>query len=321
MGERRRPALNQMLMPRPRYLLAAAVTAAAIAAPAKAAPTQERLAYELMLGGLHVGDAMVSLDETPDGYKAGLKMAATGALRWVRAMRSSLESEGTLGPNSLNGVPQPVSYRKEWVSGEFAETMTMTFDPATRTATTTSKVFNPTTGAALAHEDLPWNKDGRGKKKPVPDDLRTNVFDPMAAFVAAREQLVAKGALTASGAPKNFRVPIYDGSRRYDIVGKADAVRTVNIDGEDKQLLPVTGKLEPVFGFNAKSEERMRGVDGKIYFTPDGKFIPVQIIVSGEVFTAVMNLAADCKADNTKCSAIEAAFATPPAGEQRAQAP
>lgn len=298
--------------------ITAVLAAALLAVPATARPSQERLAYELMLGGLHVGDAMVSLDETPTGYKAGLKMAATGALKWVRAMRSSLESEGTYGP-----APTPVTYRKQWVSGEFAETMTMTFDPATRTATTTSKVFNPTTGAPIADEDLPWNKDGRAKKKPVPDDMRTNVFDPMAAFVAAREQLVTKGVLdTAQKAPKNFRVPIYDGSRRYDIVGKADPVRTVSINGEDKQLLPVTGKLEPVFGFSTKSEERMRGIDGKIYFTPDGKFVPVQIIVSGEVFTAVMNLAADCKTDNTKCAAIEGAFTTPPAGgEQRAQAP
>lgn len=291
-----------------------------LAAPANAAPASERLAYELMLGGLHVGDAMVVLDETPTGYKAGLKMAATGALKWVRAMRSSLESEGAFvsgGP-----APQPTTYRKQWVSGEFAETMTMTFDSATRTASTTSKVFNPTTGAAIADEDLPWNKDGRGKKTPVPDDLRTNVFDPMAAFVAAREQLIVKGVLDAAQkAPKNFRVPIYDGSRRYDIIGKADPVRAVSISGEDKQLLPVTGKLEPVFGFNAKSEERMRGVDGKIYFTPDGKFVPVQIIVSGELFTAVMNLVADCKADNTKCAAIEATFTPPPAAEQRAQAP
>ena len=116
-------------------------------------------------------------------------------------------------------------------------------------------------------------------------------------------------------------MPIYDGSRRYDIVGKADTVRAVSIGGAEKPLLPVTGKLEPVFGFSAKSEERMRDIDGKIYFTPDGKFVPVQIIVSGELFTAVMNLAADCKEDNAKCAAIEAAFTAPPAGEQRAQAP
>lgn len=311
---------------RPASVLTTVLAAALFAAPANASPSdkrasQERLAYELMLGGLHVGDAMVGLDETPTGYKAGLKMAATGALKWVRAMRSSLESEGTFGPLPSGGAPQPVTYKKEWVSGEFAETMTMTFDPATRTATTSSRVYNPATGATIADEDLPWNRDGR-KKKPVPDDLRTNVFDPMAAFVAAREQLIAKGVLDASPAPKNFRVPIYDGARRYDIVGKADPVRTVSIGGEDKQLLPVTGRLEPVFGFSPKSEERMRGIDGKIYFTPDGKFVPVQIIVSGEVFTAVMNLAADCKADNAKCAAIEAAFTTPPAGgEQRAQAP
>lgn len=301
---------------RPTTVLTPLFAAALAAVPASAKPTSERLAYELMLGGLHVGDAMVTLDETQDGYKAGLKMAASGALKFVRAMRSSLESEGTLGP-----APQPSIYRKQWVSGEFAETMTMHFDPATRTATTTSRVYNPLTGAAVADEDLPWNSK-REAKKPVPDDMRRNVFDPMAGFVAAREQLIAKGVLEATKAgPKNFRVPIYDGSRRYDIVGKAEPVRNVTINGVERPLLPVTGKLEPVFGFSPKSEERMRGIDGKIYFTPDGTFVPVQIIVSGELFTSVMNLAADCKQDDTKCAAIEAAFTAPPAGEQRAQAP
>ena len=299
---------------RPGVFLSLSMIVALAAAPAGAA--SQRLAYELMLGGLHVGDAMVALEETPSGYKAGLKMTASGALKWVKDFRASLSSEG-----ALSTAPQPAIYKKEWYSGEFAEAMTMTFDPATHTASTTSRVFNPLTGAPVADDDLPWNsKKSRGK--PVPDDLRTNVFDPMAAFIAARNQLIAQGVMaTPQGAVKSFRVPIYDGSRRYDIVGKTEPVRAVNINGVEKQLLPVTGRLEPVSGFQAKSEERMRGIDGKIYFTPDGKFVPAQIIVSGELFTSVMNLAADCAEDNAKCAAIEAAFVTPPAGEQRALAP
>jgi hypothetical protein len=275
-----------------------------------------RLAYELMLGGLHVGDAMVTLEESPSDYKAGLKMTASGALKWVKNFRASVESEGALG-----AAPQPAVYRKEWSSGELAETMTMTFDPATRTATTSARVFNPTTGATVPDEDVPWHEK-RASRKPVPDDLRTNVFDPMAAFIAAREQLVAQGVLAnAQGAVKSFRVPVFDGSRRYDIVGKTEPVRGVSINGTERQLLPVTGRLEPVFGFSAKSEERMRAVDGKIFFTPDGKFTPVQVIVSGELFTSVMNLTADCREDNAPCAAIEGAFTAPAAGEQRAQAP
>lgn len=298
-------------------VLATAMLGASATAPLRAAdkPT-ERLAYELMLGGLHVGDAMVTLEESNTGYKAGLKMTASGALKWVKDFRASLESEGALG-----ATPQPAFYRKDWASGEFAETMTMTFDPVSRAATTSSRVFNPLTGATVADEDLPWHEK-RSDRKPVPDDLRKNVFDPMAAFIAAREQLIAQGVLsTPQGAVKSFRVPVYDGSRRYDIVGKTEPARAVTINGTARELLPVTGHMEPMFGFSAKSEERMRAVDGKIFFTPDEKFTPVQVIVSGELFTSVMNLAANCREDNAPCAAIESAFVAPVPAEQRAQAP
>jgi hypothetical protein len=305
---------------RPRYFattFATVMFGMAAFAPLQAADKPpERLAYELMLGGLHVGDAMVTLDESGASYKAGLKMTASGALKWVKDFRASIESEGALGAS-----PQPAVYRKQWASGEFAETMTMTFDPVSHAATTSSRVFNPLTGAAIADEDLPWHEK-RAERKPVPDDLRKNVFDPMAAFIAAREQLIAQGVLSSpQGAVKSFRVPVYDGSRRYDIVGKTELVRGVTINGVARQVLPVTGRMEPMSGFSAKSEERMRAVDGKIFFSPDGKFIPVQVIVSGELFTSVMNLAGDCREDNAPCAAIEGAFVMPAAAEQRAQAP
>ena len=156
-------------------------------------------------------------------------------------------------------------------------------------ATTHDQVFNPVTGAQLTHEDLPWNGH-RTKYKPVPEDLRTNVLDPMGAFVAGRQQLRAK---FAAGAPGTFRVPVYDGTRRYDIVGKADAPRPVTINGVERSLLLVTGHIEPLFGFTREGEERMRNIESKIYFTPDTRLIPVQMIASGELFSSVMNLVAD----------------------------
>ena len=140
-------------------LVAAALSGAAMPAHAADRPS-ERLAYELMLGGLHVGDAMVTLEQSGSNYKAGLKMTAGGALKWVKDFRASLESEGVMGAS-----PTPATYRKEWASGEFAETMTMTFDSASRTANTSSRVFNPLTGAPVKDEDLPWaGKRGEGKQ-------------------------------------------------------------------------------------------------------------------------------------------------------------
>jgi hypothetical protein len=89
----------------------------------------------------------------------------------------------------------------------------------------------------------------------------------------------------------------------------------VNINGKDQDLVPVVGKLEPVFGFSDESKERLAKIDAKIFFTPDKRFLPVQGVVSGELFNTVMNLTADCRTDASACEAFDK---TP---EQKAQAP
>src|SRR5207249_1810682 len=149
----------------------------------------EHLVYTLMLGGLHVGDAMVSLEQTEHTYRTAMKMSASGAAKWVKDFRASMTGEGSLGRTPSSPiVPLPASYKREWSAGTIAEVLTMTFDPATRTASAEDKIFNPVTGAALSHEDLPWNGK-RAKRKPVPPELRTNIYDPMTAFLAGRELL------------------------------------------------------------------------------------------------------------------------------------
>ncbi|MBY0509122.1 MAG: DUF3108 domain-containing protein [Rhodospirillaceae bacterium] len=275
------------------------------ALPASAAPLvqSERLTYNLMLGGLHVGDALVALKQDENGYSTTMKMTARGVASWIQNFRADLKGEGSIGAAAADGRVEivPQNFMRQWSAGEVAADMTMTFNPQTREASVAERMFNPLTGEAIKREDMPWNKR-REKLKPVPNDLRKNALDPMAAFVAARSQLMAQGF--AGTAPKTFRVPIYDGTRRYDLVGKAGAVRTVSINGVERRLLPVTAKVEPVFGFNRESEERMRESEGKFLFTPDERFIPVQLIVGNDMFTSVMNLAADCSEDTAPCDAF-----------------
>ena len=264
---------------------------------ASAVPTSERLAYTVMLGGLHVGDAVVDFHETDSGYKAGVRMMASGALRWVKDFRTSMEGEGAV---ASPGKPIPGRFHRDWTAGAFAETLSLQFDPATRVASAEDRVFNPVTGAGLTHEDLPWNK--HTPLKPVPANLRTNVFDPIAAFIAARDQLIAEGALKE---PRSFRVPVFDGTRRYDIVGKTEPVRTVSINGMDREALPVSGKLVPVFGFTKDGEERFQKITSKILFTPDARFLPIQMVVSAEFFSVVMNLVTDCRDNPAACDVID----------------
>ena len=285
-------------------LSAAAALLFCFSLSAAAAPVlSERLTYNVMFGGLHIGDALVALNQSESGYTTEMKMTARGAAAWVQNFSANLKGEGSFlrGPadnGRIEMMPQPAAFARQWSAGEIAADMTMTFDPQTRDANVIERLFNPKTGAALKREDMPWNAR-RETLKPVPLDMRKNALDPMAAFVSARGQIMAQG-VTTSG-PKTFRVAIYDGARRYDLVGKTASVRVVNINGIERPLMPVTAKIEPVFGFNRESEGRMRESEGKFLFTPDERFIPVQLIVGNDMFTSVLNLAADCRENAAPC--------------------
>ena len=273
--------------------------------PATDIDQTERLIYAAMLGGLHVADLMVSLDQSEAGYTSGLKVVSRGVVRWVQDFRADITGHGAFAPALLqNGaqalLPLPANFQRKWTGGEFASVMTMSFDPDTREAVVAERLYNPLTGEDLSRDDMPWSNDSRRKERePVPEKLRRDVLDPMGAFIAARRQIVAQGG--ASGALKSFRVPIYDGQRRYDIVGKTAPVRSAEINGKEVAVVPVSVVLEPVFGFNPRSRGRMTDIDYHLYFSADGRFILIQAMMASDMFAAVVNLDADCSVDAAPC--------------------
>ncbi len=278
-----------------------------VAAPSAAADIEqtERLTYSAMLGGLHVADLMVTLIQSEAGYSSGLEIVSRGVVRWVQDFRADINGVGGFAlaplPNGAEALqPMPVSFQREWTGGEFASAMAMMFDPDTREAIVSERLYNPLTGEDLSRDDMPWNEDERREnRKPVPEELRRNVLDPMGAFISARRQIMAQGG--ATGSTKSFRVPIYDGQRRYDIVGKTGPVRSTAINGKETAVVPVSLKLEPVFGFNSRSSERMDDVDSRLYFSADGRFIPLQATMVSNMFAIVINLQSDCGLNPAPC--------------------
>ncbi len=270
---------------------------------AQEAAQDERLAYSLMIGGLHVGDAVVTLSQDSDSYATSLKLTAGGVAKWVREFRADLSGEGTFAAGGENAQPLPTNYRRDWSGSEIDSSLLMTYDPATRIPLTKERYIQRESGAELSYEDLPWNKNDRGRdrKKPVPEDKRTGAMDPMAAFIAARHQVMTQGA---DKTPIKFRVPVYDGQRRYDIVGNTTAPRAVTINGQQHTVITVNTTLVPIAGFSERGEERMRESRGKILFTADNRFIPVQVTIENDLLSGVMNLTGDCKVTPESCNPV-----------------
>ena len=129
--------------------------------------------------------------------------------------------------------------------------------------------------------------------------MKHTTLAPMAAFLAARHPGMAQGAAKA---PVKFRVPVYDGQRRYDVVGTTTAPRETTINGTTHQVITVNATLVPVAGFSERGIERMRQSRGKLLFTADERFIPVQVTIENEWLSGVMNLTADCKVTPEACA-------------------
>lgn len=266
-------------------------------------PQSERLAYNLKIGGLHVADFLAEFDENSNGYRTSLTMETRGMARWFEDFRAEVSGNGTFMLETGQGpTPVPRQFDRAWAAEEISSTLTIAYDPLTRLAQSNERTFNPLTGEDISLEDMEWNRN-RELPPPVPNDLRTDVFDPMAAFIAARSQIFHKRQ-------SSFRVPIYDGRRRYDLVGSVEAPRMFWIGGQDVELIPVAAGIEPVFGFDRERTETMEESGGRLLFSTDDRFIPVQVILEGRTLSSVMNLTADCRVDTETCAQIADAAAS-----------
>ena len=268
-----------------------------VAAQSNDTVQSERLAYDLKIGGVHVADFLAEFDESRSSYRTVLTMETRGLARWFQDFRAEVTGHGTMVIETGNGLtPVPHQFDRAWAATAIAASLTIAYDPVTGLALPEERIFNPLTGEDIAVEEMEWNRN-REALPPVPDEMRIGVFDPMAAFVAARRHILNSGT-------SEFRIPIYDGRRRYDLVGTVEAPRTFWIKGRDVELVPVIAGIDPVFGFDEERTDRIREGSGKLLFSPDDRFIPVQVILEGMTLSSVMNLTADCRVDRATCQQI-----------------
>jgi hypothetical protein len=261
------------------------------ASTSQAREQNERLLYDVMFGGLHVADVVVTMNQTAASYESSLAMRTRGVAESFQDFRADMSSQGGF----VEKRTAPSVHTRAWSSPKVASEMTMRYDPVNGMSQAVERLYHPITGAALKPEDLPWNN--RRAPKPVPDNLRSGAVDPVAAFIAARRQVIESGQ-------KEVRVPIYDGRRRYDIVSTVGKPRSATIKDVTRDVIPVVSKVEPVFGFEPDAEDRMRDSSGTTYFSNDERFIPVQIVLSNDLFSSVMNLRAECTMDPAPCEAF-----------------
>ena len=204
--------------------------------------------YEIAWGGVDFAD--LSLTVTADrGFRAKTLIKTFGLVDLFGAFHYDATSDGRLVETDM-----PLPGRYVVLDGERPdklERIALDFDPAS---------------GAVAEQVTPPRQHVR-----VEPDLRTGAVDPLTALLQAR------GAIRRSlaGGPSTVLVPIYDGSKRYDMeVVVLDRVRR-RFGGTDWPLIRASARLRPIAGFKPRQLDHVRD-PAEIYLSDDAYLLPVR---------------------------------------------
>jgi hypothetical protein len=260
-----------MMSHHPRRAMALAggllVMALALARPARA---EEVIAfYRATWAGLPAAEMRLAFGDGGTGYRDQIHIETKGLARLFTKFRGGAVAEGRLGDD---GFAAPSRYDA-------------LYDLRKRHDSRISMRFIGRHGAVIA-ERTPADTS---HKPPIDEAYRRDVADPLSALASIRHVLKVKRPKPGS----QFKVAVYDGSRRFDI-----AARVVAVGGDDN-LVQLRLTLVPIAGFKGGSsddgdpDDAPRPVD--VTFTNDAALMPVSIRVSVAYLPLVIRFQHRCE--------------------------
>jgi hypothetical protein len=232
--------------------LAAVLSSGAGAAPAHAGEVVA--VYAAYWAGLPAAEIRLRLRDGDSAYHNEIEISTKGLPQLFTHFRTTASAEGRLAA----GRPaEPSRYDA-------------VYDLRQRRDRRVSMRFVPRGGAVIAER----GSDDTSSKPPLAETFRSNTVDPVTAFERIRG--VLRGPQHSPGS--HFAIPVYDGARRFDIVGhilpKAEA---------REGTLRVELTLRPIAGFKGETSEdgdpdsAPRKVD--LLVTDDARVMPLSITV------------------------------------------
>ena len=197
----------------------ASETSAAVSAPGEA--TLEAV-YDFHIGGLSIGEAVLRVQTTSESYAGEARMQPRGMLERFLNGRAEAQAQGA---RDGFGAFDPHYYEIRFEGKAEAQTLVMTLEgasPVTLTVEPPEKEPNP--------HAAPWRD-------------QIGVLDPISAIVASFLPLGAENVCART-------IPIFDGSRRYDVMFTApDPKSSAPAPRWSKPLRHCMGVYERIAGF------------------------------------------------------------------------
>lgn len=204
--------------------------------------------YEASWAGLQAADIRIESHAEGGHYQDAIELHSKGLPRLLVRFDGTATSEGRLADR--RGA-EPARY----------DTV---YDLRERQNSHISMRFVERGGAVVADR----GPDDTGRKPPLAEKFRRNVVDPLSALEAIRWAL--RGSPAAS-----FAVPVYDGARRFDVLGR--------LANRGQGTLRAEVSLRPIAGFKGETSEDGDPDDAprtvELSFTDDGRFVPLSMTV------------------------------------------
>lgn len=247
-----------------------------IAQAAHAAEKGQFLRYEVYWGGFHTADFVLSLDRSHPSYRHEFVLRSSGLTEWLLKLDINAVSQGHF--QALD-KPRPDTYRTDYVNRWRKGLIDIRYEPGTANVTEWS--------------DPPRRADDDEERPDtVADDVKAEALDPLTAFAEAIRQ-TGNGMRTGAG---DFRVPIFDGRRRYDVIGTPLGTTNLSVLGEKREVRHMRLTTVPLSGFNGRQRTIWSERTFEVFVlpspVPNGEPTPVRIETDG--LGPIIHLVAEC---------------------------
>ncbi|HEY3909745.1 MAG TPA: DUF3108 domain-containing protein [Stellaceae bacterium] len=231
---------------------AGACVAIVLAACGAARANEVTAIYDAYWAGLPAGQIRLTLRDGAGSYRDNVEIRTEGLPRLATHFRGMAQANGRLA----RGRPaDPSQYDAR-------------YDLHKRHDSRISMRFVDR-GRATVAERGPADTS---HKPPLAERFRRDAVDPMTAVERLRE------AIAAGSANHDFSIPVYDGARRFDVVGRV-LPKQNRTDG----LLRVELTLRPIAGFKGESSDDGDPDDAPrpvaVTLSDDARLVPLSITV------------------------------------------
>jgi len=230
--------------------------------------------YAAYWAGLPAAEIRLSLHDAAAAYHDEIEIRTTGVPALVTRFRATALAEGRL---DADRPAEPSHYDA-------------TYDLRKRSNSRVSMRFVSRAGAVVAER----GPEDTSRKPPLAEKFRSNAVDPMTALERIRGTL-REPRRAPDG---SFKIPVYDGARRFDIVG-----RILPKQDASEGTLRVELTLRPIAGFKGETSEdgdpdsAPRKVD--LLLTDDARLMPLSITVPVFFMPLVVRFAHLCPSSET----------------------